>query len=109
MCYCVPYHECSDNKRTTDLNSNAKTEIQYNGGFCEHYLDVCCGQGGTSAPQPPTQGSVAPTQAPASNNKNEIASGCGIRNENGIDFNLNGVDVSTKLCMAYFNSAKKMP
>ncbi|XP_063696247.1 phenoloxidase-activating factor 2-like isoform X2 [Culicoides brevitarsis] len=110
-CNCVPYHSCTDNKRSVDFNSNNKIEIQYLDGTCEHYLDVCCGAGdGASQPAPnpaPTpqpavvpQPQPAPAPAPAPAPQPTTAPqtepialpGCGVRNEGGIDFTITDVD-----------------
>lgn len=115
QCNCVPYHACDDNSRSSDVNSDGRLEVSFYNGTCQHYLDVCCGASTfqpagnsgqtfdqTSEPQPTIQIPVTrppsslPPPSPTSNptysqyqNK-----GCGIRNDGGIDFTVNDVDVS---------------
>lgn len=98
-CNCVPYHSCSDNKRSADFNSNNKIEIQYLDGTCEHYLDVCCGASDSSNPQPnpaPQPVPVTPRPSPVSPSQPDkeplTLPGCGVRNEGGIDFTITDVD-----------------
>lgn len=117
QCNCVPYHACDNNVRSTDVNSDGRVEVSFFNGTCGHYLDVCCGRENLQAvpntgetqsnvnQQPQGQKPITPTptkpstpvvQPPVSQpNFPEYQNrGCGIRNDGGLDFTVNDVDVS---------------
>lgn len=98
QCTCVPYHMCDPKTNTTrgePLPSGSADQgttdvfhlidIRFNPDDCQDVLDVCCrdpNRKEASIPQPPIT------------NKPNRASGCGIRNVGGIDFQLVGATVS---------------
>uniref|UniRef100_A0A336KSU8 Phenoloxidase-activating factor 2 n=1 Tax=Culicoides sonorensis TaxID=179676 RepID=A0A336KSU8_CULSO len=82
-CNCVPYHACTDNKRSVDVNSNNKIEIQFFNGSCEAVLDVCCGKDDQPV-------SVITTNPPIP--EKVKLPGCGVRNEGGLDFTITDID-----------------
>lgn len=115
QCNCVPYHACSDNVRSVDTNSDGRIEVSFNDRECGHFLDVCCGEsfsavsnsGNPTQPQPPnnqpqpsspTQQPQTPQVPPSQGNQPSFPQyenrGCGIRNDGGLDFTVNDVDVS---------------
>uniref|UniRef100_A0A336MHD1 Phenoloxidase-activating factor 2 n=1 Tax=Culicoides sonorensis TaxID=179676 RepID=A0A336MHD1_CULSO len=82
-CNCVPYHACSNNRRSVDVNSNNKIEIKFNNAICESFLDVCCGKDD----QPVSY----VTMPPPFEVKVKLP-GCGVRNEGGLDFTITDID-----------------
>uniref|UniRef100_A0A1B0B499 Phenoloxidase-activating factor 2 n=1 Tax=Glossina palpalis gambiensis TaxID=67801 RepID=A0A1B0B499_9MUSC len=90
QCNCVPYHMC-------DPTTNTVTEDGSFDGFglidlrfsrnddpvCDHFLDVCCDGARVH------NESLTPTPQ---EERSYRATGCGIRNVGGIDFNITGAD-----------------
>lgn len=85
-CVCVPYYLCNPetNSTFTDgaLDGLGRIDIRFGENECQDILDVCCKEGKTTTVPviPP------PTARPT-------ATGCGVRNVNGIDFT---IKVNTK-------------
>lgn len=93
QCTCVPYHMCDPSNNTVrdPANDDAVTgfgliDIRFDPLDCQDVLDVCClGVNRREEPIVP----VAPVDKPAP------ASGCGIRNVGGLDFQITGAFVSS--------------
>lgn len=92
QCTCVPYHQCdpktnsSRNQEEIDLSDGfGQIDIRFDPDDCQDVLDVCCK--GVNRPETPII--VPPVQT-----KPNRASGCGIRNVDGLDFKLQGAFVS---------------
>lgn len=95
-CTCVPYHKCdpSTNKvkdPTDTVDEDARVgfglidiRFQSDTRECEEILDVCC------IDEAKTEESVTP---PTKENVPTRASGCGIRNVGGLDFQLQNANV----------------
>lgn len=96
QCACVPYYRCDANTRTIiadevvdgygviDIRIDSQSSQS-----CEHYLEVCCFDNNDTVTTPtPTIVPPPPTTPPLVR-----SSGCGIRNVNGIDFQIIGNDV----------------
>lgn len=97
QCRCVPYHMCQPSNSTNDPGTPAEDGSFDGFGIinlrsdlppsdepsCTHYLEKCCESERTS------RNSLTPTPQ---NEKTNRLNGCGIRNINGIDFNLVGAN-----------------
>lgn len=95
QCTCVPYHQCDPKTNTTIGNAPGPNEqdqfdgfglidIRFNPDDCQAVLDVCCKDLNRQE-----QGVTLPPEK-----KPMKASGCGIRNVGGIDFQIAGAFVS---------------
>lgn len=92
QCTCVPYHMCDPSNNTVrdQAEDDAITgfgliDIRFDPLDCQDVLDVCC-LGVNQREEP-----IVPVSPP---NKPTRASGCGIRNVGGLDFQLTGAFVS---------------
>lgn len=92
QCTCVPYHMCDPSNNTVRemAEDDAVTgfgliDIRFDPLDCQDVLDVCClGVNQREVPIVPVQPTNKPTRA----------SGCGIRNVGGLDFQITGAFVS---------------
>ncbi|KAK9878967.1 hypothetical protein WA026_003786 [Henosepilachna vigintioctopunctata] len=112
---CVPYYQCDSETRT--IIETARTDgfgvIDIRFGEdkpCDHYLDICCGipKGGIPSPTPDSESPTIdvespppdPVDPPKSTSEKPTSESprpkpnqpwsCGIRNDNGIDFQITG-------------------
>lgn len=91
-CTCVPYHMCDPQTNTViqpvnddDVTGFGKIDIRFNDQECVDVLDVCCvgaAQREESITPPTKEGTITKE------------AGCGVRNVNGIDFQITGAVVS---------------
>lgn len=92
-CKCVPYYNCANPPRvdSTENRIFGEIDVRYDPESCQDVLDVCCPstsetQGPVSTPHnqmtPPT---ISPHRPPPSSSAK-----CGMRNVNGIDFQVIG-------------------
>lgn len=100
QCTCVPYHQC-DPKTNTTFSSGGPTntqdqqdgfgliDIRFNPDDCQDVLDVCC----KDLNRQEQSITLPPEKKPMK------ASGCGIRNVGGIDFQITGAFVSMNICV----------
>lgn len=92
QCTCVPYHMCDPSNNTVRemAEDDAVTgfgiiDIRFDPLDCQDVLDVCClGVNQREEPIVPAQPTNKPTRA----------SGCGVRNVGGLDFQIAGAFVS---------------
>lgn len=95
-CTCVPYHRCDPNTNTIkrdeadSANDDAVTgfgaiDIRFGERDCQDVLDVCC----ISDAQTPESITPKPVE-----NVPTYEAGCGVRNVNGLDFQVAGALVS---------------
>lgn len=92
-CTCIPYHMCnpSDNTAREMVDDDKVTgfgliDIRFDPSDCVDVLDVCC----LGVNQ--REETIVPVQP---TNKPTRASGCGIRNVGGLDFEITGAFVSS--------------
>ncbi|XP_077288663.1 phenoloxidase-activating factor 2 [Arctopsyche grandis] len=81
-CICVPYYLCDADSRTiiSDPTATGETliDIRFDKDSCQESVEVCCKEAREATnPIPPV---VVPSKP----------QGCGIRNENGVDFQITG-------------------
>jgi len=86
QCTCVPYHMCDPANNTIRgendvIDGFGLIDIRFDPDDCQEVLDVCC-KNGNRKEEPIVPVPVA--------NKPNRASGCGIRNVGGIDFQITG-------------------
>lgn len=100
-CKCVPYYNCANppNADTTENRFFGEIDVRYDPESCQDVLDVCCPlPSETKVPIAPPLEQKQPPSPPSVTNPNvaphqpSIASGCGVRNVNGIDFTLVGAN-----------------
>lgn len=95
QCTCIPYHMCDPTNNTIreQAEDDAVTgfgliDIRFDPLDCQDVLDVCClGVNQREEPIVPVQPVNKPTRA----------SGCGIRNVGGLDFQITGAFVSQSI------------
>lgn len=93
QCTCVPYHMCDPRTNTVknstydddEVTGFGVIDIRFDPYDCQDVLDVCCiGPATREEPIPPKEKPNVPTQE----------AGCGVRNVNGLDFEISGNFVS---------------
>jgi plasma kallikrein len=96
-CKCVPYFQCENPPRvdTTENRIYGQIDVRYNPESCQDVLDVCCqSSGGNGGGSIPPVNEIKATPPPITNPNAPlpptIATRCGVRNVNGIDFTLIG-------------------
>lgn len=100
-CKCVPYWNCANPPRidNTDNRFFGEIDVRYSPESCQDVLDVCCPPSSeTTEPitpplnqkEPPSPFSPPPPITNPNTQQPGVATKCGVRNVNGIDFTVIG-------------------
>lgn len=95
-CTCVPYHMCDPRTNRTKTQASddevtgwGKINIRFDPYDCQAVLDVCCFGVDSATIRDPAPPMPPPPRPPTA--------GCGVRNVGGLDFEVEGADVSSSL------------